>query len=160
MRWKFSASKPVADILRSHTDEEIYMKKRNRRLLASMLMPIGLGVSAKPTLSCDADKSSISHSLEITEKNNGVPDFSYMSSTPSQSLALNCTIDSSLVSGAPTFSGNMITYTLSGGDSLSITKQSHGYLFDMSRLNSANYCSGVVAKKLMISFGKVKCKIE
>ncbi|KAA0088121.1 hypothetical protein CIW54_11775 [Paraburkholderia sp. T12-10] len=125
-----------------------------------MLVLVSLGVCAKPTLSCDADKGSISHSLEITEKDNGVPDFSYLSSTPSEGLALNCTIDSSLVNGMPVVSGNTVTYRLSGGDSLSITKQLHGYLLDMSKLDAANYCSGIIAKKVTVSFGRKKCKIQ
>lgn len=136
------------------------MKNCNKLLLASMLIAVSLGVSAKPTLSCDADKGSISHSLEITEKDGGVPDFSYMSSTPSQGLALNCTIDSSLVNGNPTVSGSTVTYPLSSGDSLSITKQSHGYLLDMSKMDPANYCSGIVAKKITVSYGKKKCEVH
>jgi hypothetical protein len=135
------------------------MKKTNKLFLASALMLISLGACAKSTFACDADKGSISHSLEITEKDNGVPDFSYMSSTPSENLALNCTIDSTLVSGKPTVSGNTVTYPLSGGDSLSITKQVHGYVLDMSKLDPANYCSGIVAKRITVSFGKKKCKI-
>jgi hypothetical protein len=111
-------------------------------------------------LSCDADKGSISHSLEITEKGSGVPDFSYLSSTPSQGLALNCTIDSTLVNGTPTVSGSTVTYPLSSGDSLSITKQPHGYLLDMSKMDAANYCSGIVAKKVSVSYGKKKCDIR
>ena len=125
-----------------------------------MLVMASIEVCAKPTLSCDADKDNISHSLEITEKDDGVPDFSYLSSTPSQSLALNCTIDSSLVRGAPTVSGNTVTYPLGSGDSLSITKQLHGYLLDMSKLDAANYCSGIVAKKIVIRVGDKKCKVK
>lgn len=136
------------------------MKTSSMWFLAPMLVLVSLGVCAKPTLSCDVDKDSISHSLEITEKDNGVPDFSYLSSTPSQGLALNCTIDSSLVNGTPTVSGNTITYPLSSGDSLSITKQLHGYLLDMSKLDAANYCSGIVAKKIIVLFGKKKCKVR
>ena len=135
------------------------MKTSNMWFLAPMLVLVSLRVCAKPTLSCDVDKGSISHSLEITEKDNGVPDFSYLSST-SQGLALNCTIDSSLVNGTPTVSGNTITYPLSSGDSLSITKQLHGYLLDMSKLDAANYCSGIVAKKVIVLFGKKKCKVR
>ena len=125
-----------------------------------MLVMASIEVYAKPTLSCDADKDNISHSLEITEKDDGVPDFSYLSSTPSQSLALNCMIDSSLVRGAPTVSGNTVTYPLGSGDSLSITKQLHGYLLDMSKLDAANYCSGIVAKKIVIRVGDKKCKVK
>jgi hypothetical protein len=136
------------------------MKNFNKWFMAPMLVVVSLGVHAKPTFSCDADKGSISHSLEITEKENGVPDFSYVSSTPSQGLALNCTIDSSLVNGTPTISGNTVTYPLSSGDSLSITKQSHGYLLDMSKMDSANYCSGIVAKEVVVSSGKKKCKVR
>jgi len=136
------------------------MKNRNKWFLALVLVVVSLGVRAKPTLSCDADKGSISHSLEITEKDSGVPDFSYMSSTPSQGLALNCTIDSSLVNGRPTISGSTVTYPLSSGDSLSITKQAHGYLLDMSKMDAANYCSGIVAKKVTVSYGKKKCDIH
>ena len=135
------------------------MRKLSGWLFVSILVLVGLAVCAKPTLSCDADKGNVSHSLEITEKNNGVPDFSYLSSTPSEGLALNCTIDSSLVSGVPTLSGNTVTYPLNGGDSLSITKQLHGYLLDLSKSDAANYCSGVVAQKVIVSFGRKKCKI-
>lgn len=136
------------------------MKKINVWFLAPMLVLVSLDVCAKLTLSCDADKGSTSHSLEIAEKGNGVPDFSYLSSTPSQGLALNCTIDSSLVSGTPTVSGNTITYSLSSGDTLRLTKQSHGYLLDMSKLDSANYCSGIVAKKVIVFSGKKKCEVR
>jgi hypothetical protein len=136
------------------------MKNRSTWFVASMLVVVSLGVRANPTLSCDADKGSISHSLEITEKDSGVPDFSYLSSTPSQGLALNCTIDSTLVNGTPTVSGSTVTYPLSSGDSLSITKQAHGYLLDMSKMDAANYCSGIVAKKVTVSYGKKKCDIH
>ncbi len=136
------------------------MKEFGKLFLLSMSALISHGVHAKPTFSCDADTGGISHFLEITEKEGGAPDFSYLSSTPSQGLVLNCTIDSLLVSGTPEVSGNTITYRLSGADSLSITKQSHGYLLDMAKLDAANYCSGVVAKKVTISVGKKKCKIQ
>jgi hypothetical protein len=136
------------------------MKNCTKWFIASMLCGASLGVHAKPILSCDADKGSISHSLEITEKRGGVPDFSYLSSTPSQGLALNCTIDSSLVSGTPTVSGNTVTYPLNGGDSLTITKQSHGYLLDMSKMDAANYCSGIVAKEVTVSYGKKRCDVR
>ncbi|MGF6644117.1 hypothetical protein P3T24_003541 [Paraburkholderia sp. GAS33] len=136
------------------------MKNCNTWFVASILVVVSFGVHANPTLSCDADKGSISHSLEITEKGSGVPDFSYLSSTPSQGLALNCTIDSTLVNGTPTVSGSTVTYPLSSGDSLSITKQPHGYLLDMSKMDAANYCSGIVAKKVSVSYGKKKCDIR
>jgi hypothetical protein len=136
------------------------MKKISKWFSVSTLALASLGAYAKQTLSCDADRSSISHSLEMTDNESGVPDFSYLSSTPSQGLALNCTIDSSLVNGAPTVSGNTVTYTLSGGDSLSITKQPHGYLLDMSKLDAANYCSGIVAKKITVTVGRKRCKIQ
>ena len=136
------------------------MKERKRWFVASMLALVNLSAYAKPPLSCDAYKGSTSHSLEITEKNNEAPGFSYLSSTPSQGLALNCTIDSSLVTGAPTVSGNTITYSLAGGDSLRITKQSHGYRLDMSKLDAANYCSGIVAKQVIVLAGKKKCEVQ
>lgn len=136
------------------------MKESYVWFLAPMLALASLGVCAKPMLSCDADKGRTSHSLEITEKDNGVPDFSYLSSTPSQGLALNCTIDSSLVTGTPTVSGNTTTYTLGSGDSLRITKQSNGYLLDMSKLDAANYCSGIVAKQVIVLAGKKKCEVQ
>jgi hypothetical protein len=136
------------------------MKNISKWLSISTLALASLGVCAKQTLSCDADRSSISHSLEIIENESGVPDFSYLSSTPSQGLALNCTIDSSLVNGAPKVSGNTVTYSLSGGDSLSVTKQPHGYLLDMSKLDAANYCSGIVAKKITVTAGRKRCKIQ
>jgi hypothetical protein len=128
--------------------------------VALILVVVSLGAYAKPTMSCDVDKGSVSHSLEITEQGAGAPDFSYLSSTPSQGLALNCTIDSSLVSGTPIVSGSTVTYPLSSGDSLSITKQSHGYLLDMSKMDPANYCSGIVAKKVTIYYGKKKCDVR
>ena len=136
------------------------MKKSHVWFLAPMLALVSLGVCAKPTLSCDADKGSTSHSLEITEKDSGAPDFSYLSSTPSQGVALNCMIDSSLVSGAPTMSGNTITYSLAGGDFLRITKQSHGYRLDMSKLDAANYCSGIVAQQVIVRAGKKRCEVQ
>ena len=136
------------------------MKESHVWFLAPVLAWVSLGVCAKPTLSCDADKGSTSHSLEITEKDSGAPDFSYLSSTPSQGVALNCMSDSSLVSGAPTVSGNTITYSLAGGDSLRITKQSHGYRLDMSKLDAANYCSGIVAKQVIVLAGKKKCEVQ
>lgn len=138
----------------------IDMKKIGKSFLVSVSALISLGVCAKPTLSCDADRGGISHYLEITEKEGGVPDFSYLSSTPSQGLALNCTIDSSLLSGTPAVFGNTITYPLSGGDSLSITRQSHGYLLDMEKLDAANYCSGIVAKKITVTVGKRRCRVQ
>lgn len=136
------------------------MKERKRWFLAPMLALVNLGVYAKPPLSCDAYKGSTSHSFEITEKDSGVPDFSYLSSTSSQGLALNCTIDSSLVTGTPTVSGNAITYSLSSNDSLRITKQSDGYLLDMSKLDAANYCSGIVARRVIVVAGKKKCEVQ
>ncbi|NRO99637.1 hypothetical protein GWC77_27695 [Paraburkholderia sp. NMBU_R16] len=136
------------------------MKQRSGFFLASMLGLLSLSVCAKPTLSCNADKAGVSHSLEITEKNSGVPDFSYLSSTPSEGLALNCTIDSSLVNGTPTMSGNTVVYPLSSGDSLTIIKQLHGYLLDLSKLDAANYCSGIVAKKVTVNFGRKRCVVH
>jgi hypothetical protein len=133
----------------------------NRGWFFVLMLPfVSFAVYAKSTLSCDADKGGVSHSLTIAEKDGGAPDFSYLSSTPSQSLALNCTIDSSLVTGVPRVSGNVVTYPLSGGDSLSIIKQSRGYVLDMSKLDAASYCSGVVAKKVTITNGKNKCKVQ
>src|SRR5579871_3298227 len=108
------------------------MKSRNKWLMMSLLALGSFEAHANSTLSCDADSGRTSHSLEITEKSGSAPDFSYLSSTPSQGLALNCTVDSSLVSGKPTVSGDTVTYPLNGGDSLSITKQPRGYILDMS----------------------------
>lgn len=136
------------------------MKNRDTWVMASMLIVVSLGARANSTLSCDADKGGISHSLEITEKGGNVPDFSYISSTFSQGLALNCTIDSTLVSGTPTESGSTVTYPLNSGDSLSITRQAHGYLLDMSKMDPANYCGGVVARRVTVSYGKKKCEVD
>jgi len=136
------------------------MNNIEKWLLVLVIQVFGIEVSAKPTLSCGADIGRISHSLEIDEKSGEVASFSYLSSAPSQSLALNCTIDSSLVSGAPTVSGGVVIYPLSGGDFLTIAKQRHGYLVDMSRLDAANYCGGIVAKKITVVVGRKRCKIQ
>lgn len=129
-------------------------------LLMLVLSTFSLGVCARSALFCNAEKGGASHSLEVVERRDGAPDFSYLSSTPSRSLVLNCTIDSSLIAGVPVVSGAVVTYPLSGGDSLIIARKSYGYILDMSKLDAGNYCSGVVAKKVTITAGKGKCKIQ
>jgi hypothetical protein len=112
---------------------------------------------SKTQLECTVDRKEVSHDLEVKEQDGEIVSFSYLSSVPTPGLATNCTINSRMAKGPPTVSGDVTTYPMWDGDTLSITKTKSGLLFDMTKMEPIKYCSGPIAQKILIRPGSSKC---
>ena len=110
-------------------------------------------------LECSVDSHGVSHDLELTTNGNDISDFWYFSSVPTPGLATNCTISSDMAQGSPTTSATGTTYPMLDGDVLTIKKTTSGFLVDMSKMDPIKYCSGPIAKKILLQPGSKHCKL-
>lgn len=129
-------------------------------LLSSAFSTLSGAADSAQTLECSAvSKDDVSHNLTLTEEGGAVTKFSYLSSVRTPGLATNCTIDSGDVHGTPVVAGDATTFKMQGDDLVVITKSPKGWVFDLSKLKSTNYCDGTIALRVVLKPGVKKCGV-
>jgi len=129
----------------------------------SLSVSIGLiactaSVAQAETFSCEGDKNTVDHFMEVTTQDGMVSEFDYSSSTPVSGSVNNCSIDSG---GAKVtqLSDGVQSFALPDDDTVLVSKKGKQFVFDFSKLSFSHFCgaSSTFAKHLTITPGVKRC---
>ena len=133
------------------------------KFFISLSVSVGLlactpSVTQAETFSCEGDKDTVGHFMEVTAQDGMVSKFDYFSSTPVYGAVNNCSVDSG---GAKVslLSDGVQSFALPDDDTVIVSKKDQQFVFDFSKLSVSHFCgsSSTIAKHLTITPGVKRC---